>query len=473
MDPELKAFLDKYTTAHPDASDDELRNAGHFFLSQRGGSAPPVPVAAPAQAAVQPAPKPNLAQRAIGALQSLTPFPTASDIKAFTPSNLATEAQNLGQMIPGGKALQAVSLMLPKPLGEGLGYSDAYNRVGQMVSGLPTSHKVVAGLAGAAATGGLGSLVGATPAVAGAVSGGLNAALNPNYSPWRRAIQAPLESAVGAAIPAVTKMIAARIQSGAAPSADVVASGAKADRIANEQLAFSKVADEAEAAGGSSPAIRAELARPDIAPMVEKIRGMRGMEEASDADVLQTARALMSQRQGTIIGPPDAADLTIGSSLEKRALGLKKAGLMGAATAEPNPAMPSYSEAIDTRAQAMQARDAGELAAKFARRQFGGAQDPIDTDKLEKLGQAGFNQTASTFSPLEQQMAQARVLAELKNYPVFGRLAKAGWASHIPTAAPSIATRQAPDVLSAVGASVVPDWLARMLAASATAPFGR
>jgi len=38
MDPELKAFLDKYTAAHPDASDDELRNAGHFFLSQHAAA---------------------------------------------------------------------------------------------------------------------------------------------------------------------------------------------------------------------------------------------------------------------------------------------------------------------------------------------------------------------------------------------------------------------------------------------------
>lgn len=66
MDPELKAFLDKYTAAHPDASDDELRNAANFFSSQKQGASP--------AAAAQPSSPAPITARDIGraALQGAT-----------------------------------------------------------------------------------------------------------------------------------------------------------------------------------------------------------------------------------------------------------------------------------------------------------------------------------------------------------------------------------------------------------------
>ena len=588
MDPQLKALLDKYAAAG--ASDDELRQVASDWTSKNAqASAPP---ATPAASLPTPA-QPGLLDRLRGLQQSTSLMPNMDDLRSLTPSNLRTEAYNLGQSVPGGTALQAVGAMLPRAIGgQGLGYSDAYNWAKQQTAGLPTSHKVIADLAGGAATAGLGGsaataaypmLANASAKAIGVVTPFVNSILNPQPTTPGSAALTAGESLAGGLLPSVLKMGGARVQSGLAPTADVVMNDARNSRIATDELNFGKVADEAEASGGTNPAIRSALANPKIAPFVDAVRRL-SPDDISDADVLRKTYSLMSERQGAII-PADAVDLGMGSTLEKRFLGAQKGSLLQGATgagaqytpatlhtipaqpaqtvqmpamqtaqsptpdlrtaignfwdrqaaaaarsdqgetvqqqmartalerhgaenvvspplsgAPPGPrivqiappvpqqtnvvtpasvqpipaSMPSLPAALAAHAENMQAADAGDLAAKVGRRQFSGTLDPTNSLKGEKLGFAGFAQNAAQNSPAEQQMAQARALAELKNYPVFARLGTGRISSNIPIPlVPGLATRQAPAMLNAVGGSGMNDYLTRLITGAATSPFGQ
>lgn len=349
------------------------------------------------------------AEYASGALQKRMGRENANDREmaaAETPgygTQVLGGIASLGKDIPGVEALQAairsgmsrpdpqsVAAMARHPLpSSGADTPQSYGEALSDIQGaeadapaLVRNYNRFAGSAVAAST------VPGSPVLAGARYGILSglSQSDPNADIHARLKSAAVRGTTGALAGKLADVGLTAIRGAVSPTTGAASSARTAAMRAADEVSYGKVAEEAAASGGSTPAVRAALAAPDIAPYAEVIRTSRKFAGADDATVLQEAYKLMSERQGTLANRAGTtSDFKAGTSLEKADIGLAKGELLRAAeapstqtvTREIPPITTAQSPHPDTRTaisnfwdriRLVHARSEGTTAQQMARR---------------------------------------------------------------------------------------------------------
>jgi hypothetical protein len=336
MDPELKAFLDKYTTAHPDASDEELRNAGQFFLSRRAAPGPvaQAPKGSSGTWGDEPAPPSNAAH----VLNTFADLPGVSMLE----SAAAAGASHVIPSMFGGKPIS---------------YGQAQKALGDIEGAIDPATSRKERLLGSLATAPAMGFLPKNPAAAGAIYGGVQQLLAPEpVAMTTTGVAQRLGRATGGAVAGgITGGVLGRLTTGvqtalaANPYAQTLAM--QAERAASAKQLYAAAIAEGKA-NQVTPAIQQFLAEPDIAPIVQNIQAGRTGSQMDVPEVLDRVfKELSASQKGAVKGLA-VADPTNPSGLYSRLADVKAAkqqalGAMAGTGPSGQPYMPSYQAAVD------------------------------------------------------------------------------------------------------------------------------
>lgn len=257
-----------------------------------------------------------------GGAKSTAPKPFGipkPDFKKIAPG-VAANALNMAQGVPGAKAFEAAAGWAGSKLTDHpMSYKDSYDALTSMTDEIPTALKHAERIVGA------GPLAAALPvknantawgaikggAKVGARLGAADAALdaNPDVSLNDRALNTAIGGGVGGAFGGLVGAGAKAFDKGrelntlrkrvkAAPTLGASAETIDKDIATATTENYGKVREEAAANGGTSPGLKEGLNHPLVKPYVDIVRNSQAGKNASDAEVAQKARKLISRQRG-------------------------------------------------------------------------------------------------------------------------------------------------------------------------------
>lgn len=317
--------------------------------------------------------------------------------------------------VPGMEAVQAGA----SALANNIPYTQARNEIRDAESSAPAYTRIPAEIAGGVlATSVLPASL--SPAMQGAVYGAASGALqsDPNAGIGKRTGDAAIGGAVGAVTGKVGENVSNAVRSLAAKRLSTQQGVLNAVRQQIDARNYGTAAMEGWLNGGTSPAVQAALAAPDIAPYADIVRQSRTMGGADDATILREAYKLMSERQGSLgTRILNADDFKAGSSLEQQDLTAAKGVLRNAAEAQPDPLMPSFGNAIDEHAAVKSLESANKSGSRITRALMSGKQG-VEKNLLnvEKSPDAFISSAVPNMTPDEASSALSGVFGRTKDY---------------------------------------------------------
>ncbi len=263
---------------------------------------------------------------------------------------------NIATSLPG--TLAAASGI--RSLIRGQPYKDAYTDLSAAKQRIPAPIRIAENVVGS----GPAALIPGSPAMVGA---GLAAAdqlldANPDRGVGSRVGGAAIAAPLGYATGKIADAAVTKIRSMNAPTLGRAALDREAATRSADVSAYGQAAREADAVGGTSPAIQQALALPKVAPYVKAVRSADEFAKADDATVLREAYKLMSERQGMLEGRLSNSDFKAGTSLENRDIGAQKGALLAATTRESSAVTPPVVPAANVSIRDASGRLRGDLS---------------------------------------------------------------------------------------------------------------
>jgi hypothetical protein len=365
-------------------------------------------------------------------------------------TKVAREAVNVGQGIPGVKALESYELSKL----QGIPYSQAVPRVSAMTQDLPTSHKIIGQMIGGAP---LAALVPGSPAVAGALIGGAHEALAAEpQSMTERGVRTALGAGVGAATGKLADMAVTKVRSALTPSLGAQQEARTAIMSDADRVLYGSAKQQADALAANGPTsskLVEALNDPDIKPYADMVRGARQFRGLPDEQVALETFKQMGAEQGGLLQRLEMHGYDAKLALKAQDLGLAKDQLRNAISE----VVPSFEPAVSGHATQAGELDAMQQGADALRR----AGKSVAGSRLATQSPESFASDVAQMKPPEQEAAAQGVLGRLKEMPA----SKVHRVLGVPVfATPSRGLRQAPGLLRTIDApsQSMADFLAKL-----------